>query len=130
MDQCAQHVDYQLPNHSSRLGYLLTRIENKDPGFQSAMADVRTNKGPGGMRNDFETCVSHIVSYCPVSKKSNSGTKQGATEILEVNAYDKEAEIASFGSKSGKGPNTGVHIRYHTNLEYHRLSDEKKDKLW
>jgi hypothetical protein len=55
MEQCAQHVDYQLPNQHSRVGYLLAGIENNDPGLQAAMAAVQTDKGPAGMRNNFET---------------------------------------------------------------------------
>ena len=46
-----------------------------DPGLQAAISAVRTDKGPGGMRNDFEACVSHIVPYCLVSKKRTTGTK-------------------------------------------------------
>jgi hypothetical protein len=49
MEQCAQHVDYQLPNQHSRVGYLLAGIENNDHGLQAAMAAVGTDKAPGGM---------------------------------------------------------------------------------
>jgi hypothetical protein len=129
MEQCAQHVDYQLPNEHSRVGYLLTGIENNDPGLQAAMAAVRTDKAPGGMRNDFEACVAHIVPYCPVAKKRTAGTKRGAAEISEVNADAEEAEISSFGTKSGKGAKTGVHLRYHKGPEYSRLTDDEKDEL-
>ena len=95
------------------------------------MAAVRTDKGPGGMRNNFEACVAHIVPYCPVAKKRTAGVKRGAAEISEVNAdaEEEEAEIASFGSKSGRGPKTGVHLRYHKGPEYHNLSDDKKAEL-
>jgi hypothetical protein len=129
MEQCAHHVDYQLPNQHSRVGYLLAGIENNDPGLQAAMAAVRTDKGPDGMRNDFEACVAHIVPYCPVAKKRTAGTKRGAAEISEVHADSEEAEIASFGAKTGKGPKAGVHLRNHKGSEYHRLSDEEKNEL-
>jgi hypothetical protein len=129
MEQCVQHVDYQLPNQHSRVGYLLAGIENNDPGLQAAMAAVRTNKAPGDMRNDFEACIAHIVPYCPVAKKRTAGTKRGAAEISEVNADAEEAEVSSFGTKSGKGSKTGVHLRYHKGPEYNRLSEEEKDEL-
>jgi hypothetical protein len=129
MEQCAQHVDYQLPNQHSRVGYLLAGIKNNDPGLQAAMAAVRTDKGPDGMRNNFETCVAHIVPYCPVAKKRTAGTKRGAAEISEVNVDSEEAEVTSFGSKSGKGQKTGVHLRYHKVPEYNRLSNEEKEEL-
>jgi hypothetical protein len=95
MEQCAQHIDYQLPNQHSRVGYLLAGIRNNDPGLQAAMAAVQTNKGAGDMHNNFEACVAHIVPYCLDAKKR--------TEISEVNAEAEEAEVASFGSKSGRG---------------------------
>jgi hypothetical protein len=129
MEQCAQHVDYQLPNQHSRVGYLLAGIENNDPGLQAAMAAVRTDKAPGGMRNDFEACVAHLVPYCPVSKKRTAGTKRGAAEISEVHADADEAEVASFGTKSGRGPRTGVHLRYHKGPEYKALSDDEREEL-
>jgi hypothetical protein len=129
MEQCAQHVDYQLPNQHSRVGYLLAGIENNDPGLQAAMAAVRTDKAPGGMRNDFEACVAHLVPYCPVAKKRTAGIKRGVAEISEVNADAEEAEIASFGTKSGRGPKTGVHLRYHKGPEYKALSDDEREEL-
>jgi hypothetical protein len=66
MEQCAQHVDYQLPNQHSRVGYLLAGIEKNDPGLQAGMAAVRTDKGPNGMRNNFETCCTYcaLLSRC------------------------------------------------------------------
>jgi hypothetical protein len=93
------------------------------------MAAVRTDKGPGGMRNDFEACVAHIVPYCPVAKKRTAGAKRGVAEISEVNADSEDAEISSFGAKSGKGSKTGVQLRYHKGPEYSRLSNEEKDEL-
>jgi hypothetical protein len=69
------------------------------------------------------------VPYCPVAKKRTAGTKRGAAEISEVNADSEEAEVASFGSKSGKGQKTGVHLRYHKVPEHNRLSNEEKEEL-
>ena len=66
---CAEHVDYQLPNEHSRVGYLLESIQNNDPGLQAAMANVCSSKGLNGMRSNFEGMVAHILPYCPVAKK-------------------------------------------------------------
>ena len=69
MQQCSEHVEYQLPNEHTRVGYLLEFIQCPDPGLQAAMASVRTDNGPDGMRNNFETMTAHILPYDPVSKK-------------------------------------------------------------
>jgi hypothetical protein len=46
MQECAQHVQYQLPNEHSRVGFLLDAIQCSDAGLQAAMASVRTDNGP------------------------------------------------------------------------------------
>jgi hypothetical protein len=112
----------------SRVGYLLTSIENNDPGLQAAMAVVRTDKAPGGMWNDFEVCVAHLVPYCPVAKKRTVGTKRGVVEISEL-VGDERSNISAFGTKHGKGPKTRVQLRYHKVPEYKRLSNPVKEEL-
>lgn len=128
---CAEHVDYQLPNEHSRVGYLLESIQNNDPGLQAAMANVRTSKGADGMRSNFESTIAHILPYCPVAKKRNSGSKRGPGEISEVTAEEKfeGSNISSFGAKTGRGPATGVHLRYHKHSEYVKLSKAEQKEL-
>jgi hypothetical protein len=69
MEACAKHVQYQLPNQHSRVGFLLYAIQNNDAGLQSAIASVRTDDGPTGKRNDFEAAATHLLPYDPVAKK-------------------------------------------------------------
>jgi hypothetical protein len=78
MEACAEHVQYQLPNQHSRVGFLLDAIQNNDAGLQAAIASVRTDDGPHGKRNDFEAAATHLLPYNPVAKKRLSGTKRGA----------------------------------------------------
>ena len=40
MQACIEHVEYQLPNEHSHIGFLLEAIQNSDPGLQAAMASV------------------------------------------------------------------------------------------
>jgi hypothetical protein len=42
MEACAEHVQYQLPNQQSRVGFLLDATQNNDAGLQAAIASVRT----------------------------------------------------------------------------------------
>jgi hypothetical protein len=126
---CAEHVAYQLPNEHSRVGYLLDGIQNNDPGLQAAMANVRSSKGPGEMRGSFEQTVAHILPYDPVAKKRTAGTKRGPGEISDVTGETKDANVSSFGSKSGRGPKTGVHLRYHKYSEFNELSQAEREEL-
>jgi hypothetical protein len=61
MEACAEHVQYQLPNQHSRVGFLLDAIQNNDAGLQAAIASVRTDDGPNGKRNDFEAAATHLL---------------------------------------------------------------------
>ena len=49
MQQCAEHVEYQLPNEHT--------------------SSICTENGPKGMWNDFEAAAAHILPYDPVARK-------------------------------------------------------------
>eukprot|EP00957_Ditylum_brightwellii_P194082 14780609-Ditylum_brightwellii.AAC.1 len=73
------------------------------------MTNINLDQGIGGMRLDFEKAVVHLLPYCLIAKRKTAiGNKRGATDILEVSA-----DVAAFGSKSGRGPKTGAHLCYH-----------------
>jgi hypothetical protein len=130
MEQCSQHVQYQLPNEHSRVGFLLDAIECSDAGLQAAMASVKTDSGANGMRNDFEAAVSHILPYDPVAKKRAVGKRPSAL-ISDVHVHnDGNANVASAttNNKASIG-RTGVHLRYHKSKEYLKLTKEQKDEL-
>ena len=69
MSACAEHVQYQLPNERSRVGFLIVTIQCADAGLQAAMASVKTHNGPNGLLNNFERAVSRLLPYDPVAKK-------------------------------------------------------------
>ena len=50
MQQCADHVEDQLPNKHTRVGYLLEAIVCPDAGLQAAMASIWTDDRAVGMR--------------------------------------------------------------------------------
>ena len=75
MQQCAEHIAYQLPNELTRVGYLLEGIQCSDPGLQAAMASVRTDDRANGMRSDFERAEVHLLPYDPVAQKWSAGMK-------------------------------------------------------
>ena len=123
MQASAEHMQYQLPNEHSRVGFLLEAIQCSDPGLQAAMASIKTDNGLEGMRNNFEATAAHLLPYDPVAKKRSSGQKWGSAEISSVmdtsNATMKKPSI-------GK---TGVHLHYYKTGEYRNLSREQKDEL-
>ena len=137
MQQCAAHVEYQLPNSHTRVGNLLEGIQCSDAGLQAAMASIRTDDGPTGMRNDFEKAAAHLLPYDPVAKRRATSTnKRGAAQISAVEGNESpdedHAQVSSAATTKKRKPSigkTGVHLRYHTPEEYRGLSKEQKDEL-
>ena len=123
MQASAEHVQYQLPNEHSRVGFLLEAIQCSDPGLQAAMASIKTDNGLEGMRNNFEATAAHLLPYDPVAKKRSSGQKRGSAQISSVmdtsNATMKKPSIGR----------TGVHLHYYKTGEYRNQNREQKEEL-
>ena len=99
MQQCLEHMEYQLPNELTRVGYLLKGIQCPDPGLQAAMASIRTNDGPDSKRNNS---AAHILLYDPVAKKQAATGKHPAAQILATTAEDVEV-FTSITTKESIG---------------------------
>jgi hypothetical protein len=128
MQAAAEHMTNQLPNEHSHVGYLLDAIQCSDAGLQAAMASIKTDQDPDGLRNNFEAAATHLLPYDPVQRKrsDHAGGKRGAADISDV-THD-EADISAFGANKGIGK-TGVHLRYHPSAEYNKLTTGQKDEL-
>ncbi len=130
MEACSQHVTYQLPNQHTRVGYLLDAIQCADAGLQAAMASVRTDTGPTGMRNDFEATAAHLLPYDPVAKKRAAGSKRGIAHISDATGANPPANVAASTSGKQSIGKTGVHLRWHTFEEYRNLTKAQREELY
>ena len=123
MQASAEHVQYQLPNEHSRVGFLLEAIQCSDPGLQAAMASIKTDNGPEGMRNNFEANAAHLLPYDPVAKKRSSGQKRGSAQISSnMDSSPTTTKKPSIGKAR-------VHLRYYKTGEYRNLTNEQKEEL-
>ena len=93
--------------------------------LQAAMASVRTNNGPQGMRNNFETTASHLLPYDPVARKRIATNKRDNSLISGV---EGDVSAVNANKKLGIGK-TGVHFRFYKKPEYAKLTDEQKVEL-
>ena len=122
MQASAEHVQYQLPNEHSRVGFLLEVIQCSDAGLQAAMASIKTDNGPEGMRNNFEATAAHLLPYDPVAKKRSNGQKRGAAQISSVmDPTPNTTKKPSIGK-------TGVHLCYYKTGEYRNLTNAQKEE--
>ena len=114
LEEASQHLNFQLPNEHTRVGYLLNNIQNSDPALQAALASIRQDKD--GLRNKFEDAVAILIPVDPfVQNKANKRTT----------SY----EISSVVTNNGRGSKTGVELRWHKPNEYKVLTREQKDEL-
>jgi hypothetical protein len=117
LERCAENIDIEIPNERTRVGYLIDNIEVADADVKAAIASIKLDDGPGGLRTNFERAVALLVPVDPSNKRR--GTKRPGAE----------AEISATGVKQSVGPNTGVEIRYYKKEEYNKLSKEEQDEL-
>ena len=118
MSACAEHVQYQLQNEHSCVGFLLDAIQCANAGLQAAMASVKTDNGPDGMRNHFEQAAAHLLPYDPVAKKQATETKHGSALVLTMEAESETTTIVSANKTKPSIGRTGVHLCYHKHHEY------------
>ena len=133
LQRCADHVQVELPNERSRVGYLLDNIECSDRDVGTALSHIRLDDGATGMRSDFERAVAFLLPTDPVKKK-RGGNKRNAGQISATTA-------AGGGGGKNEGPKTkktrfkstfgatGVEFRYYTPSEFGKLTKEQKDEL-
>ena len=72
MQQCAEHVAYQLPNKHTQAGYLIDNIQHPGLELQAALALVHSDGGAQGKQNDFKATAAHILPANPVVRKCKS----------------------------------------------------------
>eukprot|EP00957_Ditylum_brightwellii_P185879 14151702-Ditylum_brightwellii.AAC.1 len=124
MKKAAEHVPFQLPNKSARVGFLLADITSSDAGLQVVMANIKSDAGvtsETSKRHHFKLAANLFQPFCPVLKKFPSGTKGVAIKIPDVTG-------SGFGTKPSAGK-PGVSLRYHTSEEYGALTQPQKDEL-
>ena len=113
--EAAHHVQFQVPDEHTRVGYLLDNIEHQDADLRAAIAQIRTNAQ--GTRDDFETSVAILLPVDPFTKAPANKSKV-SFEISSTQA-----------TKYGRGKESGVDLRWHKRDEFANLSPKAKDEL-
>ena len=97
LQEASNHVQFQVPNEHTRVGYLIDNIKCSNAALQAAIAKACTNTG--GARDNFEQAVAELLSVDPyIPNKTN-------TKSVTF------ANVSSFGGQPGQGGKTGVDLR-------------------
>ena len=119
MQACTAHVQYQLPNDHTRVGYFLYALEIQHPPLLATIANIEEGNGIAVKCNYFELAVAYILPKDPVLKRqSNKNSKSLQAQISDTNAK-------GIGSKNKIGT-SGVHLRWHAKPKYNKLSQDQK----
>ena len=114
LQQCAEHVTYQLPHDRTRVKYLIYAIKCTDPGVVAALSHIRLDDGVDGVGKKIDAGVIFLLTTDPIQMKQKlAGDKRPVSEVAPVEM------------KQGIGT-TGVELRYHISSEYFQLKDEQK----
>ena len=90
VQQCSEHVPYQLPNGRTRVGYELQNIQSNDAELQTMLAQVKHDDGPGGRREDFEKAAAALIPADPVARRRKTmADKRNFAEISSVTTDGK-----------------------------------------
>ena len=120
--RCADQIQCVIPDERSRVGHLLENKSGDHPKIMAAMAAIRLDNTPNRMRNDFEKAVLYLLPIAdPTKKEGGRGErKRQHGQILQVIANLSVTK----GEKIGRGT-SGVEYRFHSRVEYQKLSDTK-----
>jgi hypothetical protein len=119
LEEAQNHVDFQLPTAHTQVGYLLDNIKNADTDLRAAIANICQNVN--NTRSDFENAVSVLLPVDPhVKQRKNTGPKPNANV----------SHLGSSSSTNARIGKTGVHLRFHKELEYELLSSNQREELY
>ena len=114
LEEAALHVNAQVPTSHSRVGCLLGNIDNSNAALQAALASIRLDTE--GIRQDFESAAATLIPVDPFVQN-------------KANKKSIPFDISSVSTKPGRGPKTGVDLRWHAKSEFQALSSAQKDEL-
>ena len=122
MKQCAEHVDFQLPNERTRVRCLLEAIVTQDASLQAGIAAVRSEDK--GLIDDFKKVATYLAKFDPVAKRKigHGGDK------LTYLASSADVSSTSASPKTSKGK-TRVEFRYYQKNEFKKLNNAQKKEL-
>ena len=132
----AQQCGAQSFNGQTRVGWLLEAIKSKDPNIVVRVQAIRDDEN--GKRVDFESAAIYL-SKCEYEGKGESRKKrkqvsEPAAELSSVKGGDKDGLGSdSYQEKldfsSGKGPKTGVALRWYSKPEFNALTKEERREI-
>ena len=114
---------------TKKVEYLVKSCDTvTNQGFVTFLEGIKINTGASDKAHDFEEAVATLKPVCPVAKRRKDGGMDEESGTFSGKKR-KSVYILSINVKSGKGPKTGVDLRWYPQDNYVKLSKPEKDKL-
>jgi hypothetical protein len=100
--RCAENIEIEIPNERTRVGYLIDNIEVADADVKAAIASIKLDDGPGGLRTNFERAVALLVPVDPSNNRRVLGPilvwKFVTTRKKSTINYRRRSKMSSVNS--------------------------------
>ena len=107
MQECAQHVLYQLPNSQTIITYFLDNINCDNAPLKAALELVRNDMTDTSTvlanMNDFDVAVSFIILHDPVVSKKNKIILDDISTTDGEASNNRGAQVSSSLVNPSKG---------------------------
>ena len=118
LESCADHVNTISLNEESKVSFLLRTANCNDQCFVTRKETVKEDPT---YKKDYHKAANYLSVACPVKKK-NKGSKEQVRSKSQVAA-------TNINIKSGRGPKTGVDLRWYPSKEFNNLKQAEKEEL-
>ena len=117
IESCQEHVSTCHCNKESKVSLLLNTSNCNDQCF---VTQKETVKESSTYKKDYNKAANYLLVACPV-KKRNKRSKEQVCSKFQVAA-------TNINIKFGRGPKTGVNLRWYSREEFRKLPNNQKDE--
>ena len=121
MEQCAEHVYFQLPNCQNNVEYLFQAATCIDVGLYASMDVINNDDGPRGNLIYFELAAACLLPHDPVVKRKSRKIHNYNHDYASNNSASVCSASASKKTNVGK---TWVFLCWNKPGEFSKLSKE------
>ena len=116
--RASQHINYALPNETTRVQRLLRSIQCKDGTILSAKTTILADQSK---KNDFEQAADFLLLVAPASV--------GRTKDYNISALKRKLDKLEGKQGGGGGGQGRTKVRYYSKSEWWKLSQEERNEI-
>ncbi len=114
--RASQHINYVVPNETTRVQRLLRSIQCKDGTILSAKTTILADQQK---KDDFELAADFLLLVAPAS----------VNKSRDYNISMLKRKLEKYEGKQGGGGQGGGKVRYYSKREWWKLSQEERDEI-